>query len=196
VGLSASTRRDGLLDVAADLLVEHGPAGVTMDAVAAAAGVSRPLVYKHFANRDDLLVELHRRESDRFEAAVRTAVTGVRGFEALVRATAGAVLNAPLHQARTFAALVRAEPASDTLRDATRKRSEGNRAFFARLAAAEFGLDEPTADAAVAVFFTGLDSLVGWSRSRRSALSRDALLDLYVALVLGGLREVASSTKR
>ena len=44
-----------LLDTAARLAMDHGPDGVTMDAVAASAGVSRPLVYKHFANREELL---------------------------------------------------------------------------------------------------------------------------------------------
>ncbi|HET9560157.1 MAG TPA: helix-turn-helix domain-containing protein, partial [Actinomycetota bacterium] len=55
-------RRELLLDAAA-ALVRAGDAGsVSMEAVAEEAGVSRPLVYKHFANRDELLGELYRRE--------------------------------------------------------------------------------------------------------------------------------------
>ncbi len=34
-----------------------------MEAVAERAGVSRPLVYKHFANRGELLASLYQRES-------------------------------------------------------------------------------------------------------------------------------------
>ena len=38
---------------------------VSMEAVAERAGVSRPLVYKHFANRDELLAAAYRREASK-----------------------------------------------------------------------------------------------------------------------------------
>jgi AcrR family transcriptional regulator len=49
--LTRDSRHDALLDEAARLLAEGGFSAVTMEAVAARAGVSRPLVYKHFDNR-------------------------------------------------------------------------------------------------------------------------------------------------
>ncbi|MBA2282313.1 MAG: TetR/AcrR family transcriptional regulator [Acidimicrobiia bacterium] len=183
--LSGVDRRDALLDAAASLLVEHGGLGITMDAVAAGAGVSRPLVYKHFANRDEVLVELYRRESDRFDADVREALRDVRGFEATVRATAATVLASPPVRERIFAALLRAQPSSADLRGAQRHRQDANRAWFARLAADEFGLADADADAAVAIFFSGLEALIGWNRAGR--LDCSDLLDLYVRVVMGGL---------
>ena len=38
-----------------DLLVEHGPGGVTMEAVAAAAGTSKPVLYRRWPDRASLL---------------------------------------------------------------------------------------------------------------------------------------------
>ena len=53
--ITAAQRRDSLLDMAAELVVAESIDAVSMDLVAERCGVSRPLVYKHFANRDELL---------------------------------------------------------------------------------------------------------------------------------------------
>lgn len=50
--------RRRLLDAAAEVLAERGPAGLTVRAIAARAGVSVGLLYNYFADRDDLLVAL------------------------------------------------------------------------------------------------------------------------------------------
>jgi AcrR family transcriptional regulator len=44
-----------LVEVAADLLKEQGPAAVTTRGVAQAAGVQPPAIYRHFADKDELL---------------------------------------------------------------------------------------------------------------------------------------------
>ena len=69
--LSRDSRYDALLDAAAQLLADDGFSAVTMEAVAAQAGVSRPLVYKHFDNREALLAALWRREAAAIDAAGR-----------------------------------------------------------------------------------------------------------------------------
>src|SRR6266480_4420461 len=61
--LSRAERRDALLDATAELVSSAEIDAVTMEAVAERAGVSRPLVYKHFANRGELLAALYDREA-------------------------------------------------------------------------------------------------------------------------------------
>jgi AcrR family transcriptional regulator len=56
-------RRRQLIDVAAAVVVEHGATALSMERLAAEAGVSKALPYKHFANSEEVLVELYRRES-------------------------------------------------------------------------------------------------------------------------------------
>jgi AcrR family transcriptional regulator len=51
-------KRKAILDAAIELFLAQGYAGTTMDAVAAAAAVSKQTVYKHFADKDSLFVEL------------------------------------------------------------------------------------------------------------------------------------------
>jgi len=58
-------RREQLLDRALELLAESGAAAVTMQAVARAAGVARPVVYDFFADRAALLSALVAREESR-----------------------------------------------------------------------------------------------------------------------------------
>nr|AHB38494.1 EpxA [Goodfellowiella coeruleoviolacea] len=60
-GGGASRRRgpaleDAILDAAWDVLVEHGYHGFTYEAVASRAGTSRPVLYRRWPQRDDLLL--------------------------------------------------------------------------------------------------------------------------------------------
>lgn len=46
------------------LLFEQGPQSVTMEAVARAAGVAKPTLYRRYANRDELLAAVALNESE------------------------------------------------------------------------------------------------------------------------------------
>ncbi|MFJ8630437.1 TetR/AcrR family transcriptional regulator [Streptomyces sp. NPDC093568] len=54
----AARNRARLLEAAARLIAEHGAAGVTMEAVAAAAGVGKGTVFRRFGDRTGLLMAL------------------------------------------------------------------------------------------------------------------------------------------
>jgi AcrR family transcriptional regulator len=56
--LTAGARRRQLFDVALALFAEHGYAATTMDDIAEAAGVTKPLVYQHFESKRALYLEL------------------------------------------------------------------------------------------------------------------------------------------
>lgn len=56
--LPAAERRRQLLEVAAELFSKHGYRGTTTAALAEAAGVTEPILYRHFANKLDLFVSL------------------------------------------------------------------------------------------------------------------------------------------
>lgn len=90
-------RRRQLLDAAASLVSARGASALTMERLAAEAGVSKALPYKHFDNAEAVLVELYRREtralgaavwralSDRPEGADATRVAVHAYFDELVR---------------------------------------------------------------------------------------------------------------
>ncbi len=86
--LQSSARRDALLDAAVALVRTKGVHEVSMEAVAERAGVSRPLVYKHFANRDGLLAAAYRREASKLHAELASEVAAADSVEEMYRALA------------------------------------------------------------------------------------------------------------
>jgi AcrR family transcriptional regulator len=55
-------RREQLLDAALSVILDQGYSGVSIEAIARAAGVTRPVVYDHFPNLARLLYALIERE--------------------------------------------------------------------------------------------------------------------------------------
>src|SRR5437764_3238066 len=60
--MPSEQRREQLLDAALEVILAEGYAGVSIEAVARAAGVTRPVIYDHFPNLDKLLQALIERE--------------------------------------------------------------------------------------------------------------------------------------
>ena len=56
--LQAADRRRQLLEVAADLFARRGFGGTTTAELAKGAGVTEPILYRHFANKLDLFITL------------------------------------------------------------------------------------------------------------------------------------------
>src|SRR5262245_5183989 len=79
--LGRAERHDALVSAAATLVAEHDVEAVSMEAVAARVGVSRALVYKHFANRHELLAAVYRREATALDAEIVDAVRAAEGFD-------------------------------------------------------------------------------------------------------------------
>ncbi|MCX4097876.1 TetR/AcrR family transcriptional regulator [Nocardia sp. alder85J] len=69
-------RRQQLLEAGARLIADRGFPGVRLDDLGAAAGISGPAVYRHFPNKEALLVELLVGISERLLAGGRAVVAG------------------------------------------------------------------------------------------------------------------------
>lgn len=72
-GTGDPTRRDEILDAASALFAARGYAGVGMDDIGAAVGITGPSVYKHFPSKPTILLEIGRRSGARLEAGVMAA---------------------------------------------------------------------------------------------------------------------------
>lgn len=189
--LTAEARRDLLLDAARALVDETGPDRITMGLVATRAGVTRALVYKHFADRHELLDELYRREARALDHRIRVAVEAADdGFEPKLRAMVAATLDAVEESAPFFTPL-RAAGAARAGRGDQRRRDQRTVDYFADLARTEFGIDERTARTVISVLFSGIRTLLGQMRARPDAAGRRFLLDTYVAMTLGALTRLA-----
>lgn len=83
--LSAHERRDQLLEVAGGLFAANGYHGLSMEQIAEAAGVSKPVLYQHFPSKRDLYLALVVDAVGEMEAQVRKALAGTRDNRARVR---------------------------------------------------------------------------------------------------------------
>jgi AcrR family transcriptional regulator len=72
--LGPERRRPLILDAALEVFDQRGYAGTTMQAVADAAGVTKPVVYDSFANRDELLLALLAREEQHLVISIMAAL--------------------------------------------------------------------------------------------------------------------------
>jgi AcrR family transcriptional regulator len=77
--LPANQRREQLMDVALHLFAERGFAATTMDDIADAAGVTKPLLYQHFASKRGLYLELVDSLSQTVIEAIDQATSEARG---------------------------------------------------------------------------------------------------------------------
>ena len=91
--MPAEARREQLLDAAKAVVAEHGFHGVSIEAVARGAGVTRPIVYRHFDDLAALLDALVERETlrallqlrDVLPASVDDLLTAFEGYLEAVR---------------------------------------------------------------------------------------------------------------
>ena len=194
--LSVEERRPQLLDAALEAIVELGYTGATLDVIARRAGVTKPVIYAAFTDRDAFLAALLDREEARVLAAITgalppiEAVTGRRELADLIARGVTSLLR-----------VVAAEPApwllifteSDATPEPVRHRIARDRALIHR------GLSELIARGATTVGAEGLDpNLVAHAffaiveRFARLAADADPSLDpeaagaVVAALATGG----------
>ncbi len=85
--LPASERRAQLLDVAMTVFAANGYHGTSMNGVAKAAGVTKPVLYQHFTSKRDLYVELIEDVADRLaNEVVRAAKAAESNYQSTVDA--------------------------------------------------------------------------------------------------------------
>lgn len=81
-----AVREQQMLDAAARIFSQHGYHEATVDAVAEAAGISKPMVYLYFGSKEDLFIAVVRREAARLNQMIADAVAvGLTPYQQLRR---------------------------------------------------------------------------------------------------------------
>ena len=71
--MSAADRRRQILDVGLEVFARHGYHETSMSALAAEAGVTKPVLYQHFASKHDLFEELLAKTGERLMRAIEAS---------------------------------------------------------------------------------------------------------------------------
>ncbi len=188
--------KEALIQAALDLIAQKGPAGFTFAEAARWAGVSPAAPYRHFRDRDDLLVDVARRGFDQFAQALLRAwdegqPEAFAAFERVGRAYLAFARAEPAYYSAMFEAGIPLD-ASPELREA------GDRAFAVLRSAAEKLIARAPPDKRPPALMMalhiwslahGIASLFGRGDAGRRALpmSPEELLEAGVLVYLRGL---------
>ncbi|WP_020669329.1 TetR/AcrR family transcriptional regulator [Amycolatopsis nigrescens] len=122
--MAKPSARDRVLDAYQDVLIEHGPSSVTLEAVAAEAGVSKGGLLYHFGSKDALLEGLIGRLYELTEEDLATARESPEGVASYyIRSSMAEVLRDERLYRTTLAAIrmMHLPRVSDAMREATAK---------------------------------------------------------------------------
>lgn len=182
VRMTKVDRHGQLLDVAGGLVTSRGPVAVTIERLAAEAGVSRALAYQHFDNADDVLVALYRREVANLGEAILVAVDREAVPEEKLRAAIGTFLDIVGARRGLFTVLAAAgSPVPAKADDGTRAGHRFTQALFEQ----SFSLPPQQARVAAGMLLGALNGGVealGLGEVRRSEVEEAALV-MALALV-------------
>jgi AcrR family transcriptional regulator len=73
-----STTVESILEAARTAIAERGPGKLTLSAVASAAGISRPTLYRWFPTKEDLLAAITAYEEERFDIGLQQVIDAHR----------------------------------------------------------------------------------------------------------------------
>lgn len=190
--MARDDRRETLLDAAASLVAAGDLEVLSMETVAEMSGVSRPLVYKHFANRGDLLAAVYRREAGRLHAELSAAVQEQETVAGKFRALIHGALQAEAERGASLAALRAAGARTGDLRQEQQGRNRNTVRHFTRQAVRELGVDEPRAKVCLAVLLRAIDGVLAEWRHRPTAQFAAVLEDAYVTMAMATVEKLAS----
>lgn len=188
--LTRDERRDALLDAAVELVTSGDVASVSMETVAERAGVSRPLVYKHFANRSELLAAVYRREATVLHRRLAREVGAAESIEGMFRALVHGALHAADERGRVFATLRSAGGWNRELRREQRARDVDTVRAFAARAERELGIGHRDATTATATLLAAIEPVLAQWRLRPTPEHAALLEDIYMGMVHGVFAEL------
>lgn len=108
--LPQAQRRDQVVSVATEVFARTGYRTASMDAVALAAGVSKPVLYQHFDSKQSLYLAVIDAASVVFDTVVTAALHSTEDNEERVIATFNAYFSFVSEHRHEFLILVRADP--------------------------------------------------------------------------------------
>lgn len=185
------------LEVAHELFAERGYHAVTMDEVAAEVGVTKPLLYNYFGNKEKLFLACLAEAAGSLEKTVIAAVTKTDSPDQALREGLKAFLNFVAADRKTWLVLYdEAVPAESAIGEALAEHRARIRGFVASVVNEQFPPEQrPRVALEVEALSTALlgaaESLAHWWL-KTEAIGPDQAAELLISVVEPGLRARAS----
>ncbi len=186
--LTGDERKTNFLDAAQAMIRQRGLEALTMEGLAAHCNVNKALPYRHFANRDDVLVALFDKETSEFDVRLAKAMTKASGFEAslgvLVRTWCG-----DLESGIGTPELMHARTTDGQLEARRRVRTLVAADYIADLIQTSYDLRRADAKLAAAVLLAGSQGLAAiW---RATDANQGRLIESFVKMSVGAVAAIA-----
>ena len=189
---SPADRRRQLLDTAEEILASGGTDALRMDALARAAGVTRPVVYAHFGSRDALIVALLARHAARVQEHVRLATSIDQEFALVLQSATRAYLEVATAAGVTMRALTTAEHLSPAI-EAERRSYWGQATEMWALRYRSYAhIEQQDARALAAAHLAALSTLAGLCAAGTLSVARAT--ELHATTTIAALDALRDNT--
>jgi len=189
--LSPEARKDQLLDIAKQMIIESGLQSFTMEGLARTATVSSPLVYNYFKSRKILLQNLLEKESQAYSNKLNEEVSAAETFEQVVRIFIAS--NFDHHALGNILPILQSQPEIAISQEALReKRSKQIARYLDQNAAKKYHLTR--AQAALVMRMSSGASIAAAEYAAFSKADRTKTIDAALSYVLAGLKHIAEQT--
>jgi AcrR family transcriptional regulator len=187
-----AVREAQMVAAAERLFSEHGYHGVSMDQIAAASGITKPMLYEYFGSKEGLFLACMERARGQLFAAIGSAVRGADDAEAALRAGIEAFLKVADEQRATWPVLFGEGGRFNEAAGAIRSEQAG---LIAQLLRELPGWTrEPDAEEldAIAHIFVGAAEAIAFWAVERPQISAERVADHLMAVLWPAVRELPS----
>jgi AcrR family transcriptional regulator len=188
--MAPEDRRSHILDAAVRLIVSTGHSGVSLEQVAAAAGISKPLIYKYFPRREDLLKALLEREFVDLRGRGLNDVPRDIAPERIIRNTVASALTYYFERG-PIVRLLSADPAVvDLARQGNRASRRNTTDFFIAKFMESYGVPLDVAQIAVTMVVNAPINSIG--TLQRRGIGAPRTIDVWTDFIIGGWKELTA----
>jgi len=182
--LAPEQRRAQIVDAAVKLIVSTGHSSVTLEQVAAAAGISKPLIYKYFSRREDLLKAIMDREFADLSGRGLDTIPRNIPIERVIRSTVERALNYYAERG-PIVRLLAADPAvAAQMRASNRGSRRSTNDYFVQRFTEVYGVPKDVAIIAVTMVVNA--PTVSMASIGRRGISADRTADVWSEFIIGG----------
>jgi AcrR family transcriptional regulator len=161
-------RARAILEAAAALILENGSASVGMDQVAERAGISKPLIYKYFPGREELLKAILAREFEALRGRGLDSIPNEVPVEQVIRGTVERALRYYDERGPILRLLATDPDVARLTREGGRSSRSTTTDWFAKRPAQHYGVPRDVAMVAVTLVVNAPIHSMGWLRQQGS----------------------------
>lgn len=182
--LNPDVRRALILDAAGQIVLQRGVSNCTLEEVAIASRVSKPLVYKYFASRDALLGALLEREFELIRGRYQNILPPEASAREAHRVHIRRYMEYLIDRGGLLRALVNDAGVNEQVLDTARSNRRAIMAYWTEKTMETYGLPREIARMGMMMTITALDGAEGSLRMGKVELDRAA--DFWTTFILAG----------